>query len=1164
MSGLSKRTLGYMRKLVASRNVRPVGCILFFDPLFPDGDTTYQVVLTDTTIGITDGSDPYTIDYTGKSTRQIVTELSTSPFPVEVRVLLNVPSLSSGDLGASGNNIPQSFDIEDRTTDGKGCIVRLKRWSVTYDKLSNIDVKPPYFEGPSLPWFVRIGNGAFSQRVKGITYKFGVPEYETQVWSETWGAPFVDVGGEQAKFVTPKAIQLSKFPIYFKNNNIVITGTGDRIFPTSIIEDVDTMNGLVYIKEGVVLPSEVEVFYTYLEKSYIYKKINVNAHFLQNPFLLDKYIVFYARPIESNAGLRRSEGIEHVVGESILEAISAIQELDVDEPIALLGAISVRGAVDQRDYNVIDTRSFGGGLHEDPVGKAAELKFKRSQYFFDIGRVEGIPYPGSASIVVEIPPELKEVMPVAEIKRRASKFIAAGVYPVFKFTEDTYNEQFEQGDHSADISLLKYDIEPANPEALSAATGIFGSRNDAADWINHDLSIPISGLYGDYTPDELEVGPEIDQGLAVDYMKLQDGKTYRATYLKGPADAIFSYEERGRGGQWTRRTIVDDREVTEGKLVAGHIDISAEHGYKEVRNFTGFAPYRLDGIKEDGFFLDLVGSTTQIVEDTLIQINTGLQVSEVADVNVATLRDFSEDNPEVRPMIRPFVDHIDTMTGMNFYSSQTVIDDLVTYIHTNTEGDDQFPGNDYNGTYNAMDEISLFADLAKYYINEHSNTGGANDPSMTFSGFEAFFDGDGSTRALECFSGALSIARKALDIDPYAGQHIEPFYNPSTSTTIPLVTGQGNSEIDEGLDQSFYQAKYIKAMGALYAATTMPIEADFFNGHLEDNSSGQFAPLDFSPREIAMSGMANMLLDFNSRYDEAILSGEALALGWLSRYNRIGTMAAEIMTDILDGFESVYYGNDEWAGWVGTGSKTAPVYHATENDFDEFLWDTNLHQGTTPIFFGGAYFDTPNSLVFPSIVNLYNAALVDVGNFIWVNATRGGIINPGTIKFLDLYPRFAQHVLEEEELFTIAGLDEAHLMNVFEIGMGAALKGSLSEDGILIEGGSFKNQQAPFTGSLPSDMLKACGSAIKYYRAAGDTANENKWMAVSQGLFKTITGDYNLAGGYPNDPRFDSSETTSGNPGPLDAYLTLMGSMTGSLTDAQFNEFTGAITTRLS
>ena len=98
----------------------------------------------------------------------------------------------------------------------------------------------------------------------------------------------------------------------------------------------------------------------------------------------------------------------------------------------LLGAFHIRQTNDYEDTNVLDTRTRGGGVKEDKYKEA--LKANKNMYSSsDVGFVDGVPYPGSSVVVAEIPEELKNIMTVAEIKRRIAKHVTLGVDTLLEF-----------------------------------------------------------------------------------------------------------------------------------------------------------------------------------------------------------------------------------------------------------------------------------------------------------------------------------------------------------------------------------------------------------------------------------------------------------------------------------------------------------------------------------------------------------------------------------------------------------------------------------------------------------------------------------------------------------------------------------------------------------
>jgi hypothetical protein len=487
MSKLKKTTIGFMRDVLHNYVSRPAGIFLFIDKEYPNSNNVYSVVVTNTTIAITKpDAAQFLVTYEGKSSRDVARELNNCPFPIEVRSLVNVKQLAYGEIFASGTEIPFSFDTQDITSDGKGAILRVMRYMCSYKRLSAIKLSLPVFNGPNLPWWPRVTKGEFTQLFNQTLWTFGVPEFENQSWSKTWGRPFRDVEGELARFTNSTTIKLAKGPVLWRGNNIVLSTPGDDgLFPSKIVKDVDEQNGIVYLRPGTVISKDVLVHYTYHEAHYSYNKLDINSHFTHNPSLLNSFILIYARPHKSSQGASRTTAIYHSTADSLEAAIGLIPEDDAPgfagAPVALLGAISIRPSIDKSDMTVLDTRSYGGGLLNNPAGHLIEDKMVRSNLFMDIARKDGIPYGGSAAVLLELPPELKEVMGLDEIKNRAQKFLAAGVYPVTRFKEEDYYSQFETSVHNTDVSLIDFRIQNVIDADSSEDSNLIADPEDFVD-----------------------------------------------------------------------------------------------------------------------------------------------------------------------------------------------------------------------------------------------------------------------------------------------------------------------------------------------------------------------------------------------------------------------------------------------------------------------------------------------------------------------------------------------------------------------------------------------------------------------------------------------------------------------------------------------------------
>jgi hypothetical protein len=1256
MTNLKRTTIDFMRNIVDNYVSRPTGVLLLIDKEYPNSNNVYSVVLTNTTIAITQsGTGSFLVTYEGKSSRDVARELNNCPFPIEVRSLVNIKQLTYGEIFSSGAEIPFSFDTADITPDGKGAILRVMRYMSSYKRLSAIKLSLPSFNGPNLPWWPRITKGEFTQLFNSKMWTFGVPEYRNQNWSKTWGRPFRDVEGEVARFLNSNTIKLAKSPVLWRGNNIVLSTPGDNgVLPSKIIKDVDEQNGILYLQPGTVISKDVLVHYTYNEGHYQYNELDINSHFTHNPYLLNSFILFFARPVKSSHGASRQRGIYHIVADS-LEAALGTMPSDPDTgfenaPVALLGAISIRPSIDKSDISVLDTRSYGGGLLDNAAGHLLEDKMVRSNLFMDIARKDGIPYGGSAAVVLELPPELKEVMDIDEIKIRAQKFLAAGVYPVTRFSEEDYYSQFEVSTHNTDVSLVDFRIQ----NVTNSTPEVFGSNQSVAYWIDDDLAVPASGVYGEYTASSLLEGPpgtgdiSFSQSYADNYRERDDfdannisnegytfsidqGKSYYIPYIRSSAIPIFSYEERYDETAWTRKTIRDNSSVNGLELALGKVRISADYGVKYVRNFTGFAGAHLGNITGD-FWTTLGTRCANIFTDikSLATGDYGVTVYEVPDVSTqVTALKGGAILPGVDPLYEPWLKHYGVCTDKNFYSGSTEIGAAALYNYNATNynmstsphpsGDSNYgafprkyisdsslttyvPDSDrfatidssetdaWNEDYEAIRDLTAYSRYSTFRSNELASSGVANNPSILVpDGAASWLTYDGDVYAQYAHSGCLQIAQRvhfchyAVGTGWYGGDLADPRTIPNASGITQydaglsdiiapvfnsnlkgaaiidaediLKTGYGTSEVSSADNELYKRSLYTEAFAAFYATFPCPPSG-------EHTKEDVFVHVSGNPRNIAMSGIAMCNETFmTGHFNNPTYQGTSLQDTWLTKYNRLSRLGSVYTKSVTNAYDSLYYGNKEWAGYGEYETKTAPYYDSVQNANLEYTKDT-ASSGTIK-WYNGVERDFEDSLKY-SLSGLYTN-MTGMKDYIEVGAKRGGMFLPGHIDLIRSYLWLPTHSGKGDVLFSsstnayLANADFGSLVKTFEVGMSTAIKGCFAEDGILKEGGSFKGEAGPYEALVPSTMFKACGDAIKYYTSVGDRAGEYKWTAIANGLFNTSERLHNLIGGYPTNATHGLKDIP-GDVGsvPLDGYLYLLGAWTGAFTNSEFNTITGA------
>jgi hypothetical protein len=614
MSYLDSKSLEFTRYLLRERVIRPQMAMALYPEVYTTTSPEVRIVGSNT-ITLKFGTDTESFIYTGKSIKELAADINRSSIPVKAVALSRAVNLQTGEIALpkydpSGEgeldptqyrSIPEGFSLYDRVTD-RGVILRIARYTIKYDSLSKIKLQNPYESNPSLPWWPIISTGSFTQTYKGKKYTFAIPEYEQQEWSVNYGRPFKDLKSAPIVVKGTNVIKVPRYPVHWSGDNLLIYKGDVPISPT-VIEDIDVYNGLIYFKNGFTLTDDIRIDYTYLENNYIYKYININGHFTQNPQILDKFVVFYLLPVESTITPRNKRTVFHEVGASLQEAIDSIEIDNPDVPIAIIGAYSIQQIIASDKATIVDTRVKGGGLKHDrlisPVHKIYDLpssedniqkKYKDSASFYDIGNYDGLPYPGAAAVVVDLPNYLKGNQSVDSIKNKAKKYIAAGVYPILNF--ENRSNVYIPG-LSSDISSV-YN------------TGLYGAYNGktGVGWIPSNRTIPSGTVYSQWssTLDEVTIKYEDSSYL----IETTTGQYVHQSYLKSNADCIISWEERtqispettGRLAKytsWEEKRYVDNRDFN---LIKGYISLGSDYDTKQYKNISIFSPLRTESTGE--------------------------------------------------------------------------------------------------------------------------------------------------------------------------------------------------------------------------------------------------------------------------------------------------------------------------------------------------------------------------------------------------------------------------------------------------------------------------------------------------------------------------------------------------------------------------------------
>lgn len=442
-----------------------------------DNSTNPVFTITGTSITLANDNETHMIsNYVGSSIDDIIAELNgnLAEFKVVKNIDIGAERITASSLVTDGS-IDYLEPDSPLTCRYLGVISRATERSV-------IQLKEPRSASPFESWYPRIGRGKFRTRFSDVNfqnypgidpntvYEFSVKEFDIQDWSPHYGPPYKDVQGEIPSIVSyhpaiqATVIRVSRTPLLWKNKNISILIRGVRQ-PNSIIKYVDENNGLIYLNQKIGRRTNLSVDYTHKELDYVYDAIDLNASIAHNPLVVDTYVAFYLKPSSAEGSLiSGGSSVFHEVTTSEAAARARIARIIPEtkgtgnpkyEPVIFLGSLNVRQGSSYDDFEIIDTRSRGGGLYEKEADSISK-SWRESEFFLDIGNIDGIDVPGNAAVVITLPTgEYTNLMDSDEIVQRATKDVAMGVVPIVDYYQSptSYTDSLVFGDDQLTVTM---------------------------------------------------------------------------------------------------------------------------------------------------------------------------------------------------------------------------------------------------------------------------------------------------------------------------------------------------------------------------------------------------------------------------------------------------------------------------------------------------------------------------------------------------------------------------------------------------------------------------------------------------------------------------------------------------------------------------------------
>ena len=323
-------------------------------------------------------------------------------------------------------------------------------YTIRFTQFSVFGASIPYGNLPNVPWFSRLR----------FPLNNFAPEWAHQSFNPI--VPYLLASWITGTVIDGNVLQLQRPDIYpddnhwpdilvfDKNYNIkyALEGTSTDLasergtsypWKRGQIVDVDYHTALIQIIPTLDPTDIVFGFYSYMERDVVFTAIDCNP--FTNPSIKDCVIRFYSRP-DSNPLLRLYYQVIDYAGADVAGQTNDpnpvdgawTTELGMDTSLTIIGDLFVGASVSPNDITITDARVRGGGL----IPSAQNVD--QAPNFWDIGYLDGKPYPIGGTLVVYLPYSLLNTMTRTQVQGLVNKTLPMGTLAVIRYYDPTGNE----------------------------------------------------------------------------------------------------------------------------------------------------------------------------------------------------------------------------------------------------------------------------------------------------------------------------------------------------------------------------------------------------------------------------------------------------------------------------------------------------------------------------------------------------------------------------------------------------------------------------------------------------------------------------------------------------------------------------------------------------
>lgn len=405
------------------------------------------------------------------------------------KVLLYTDTDGSGFVFARtycDTGMPGEDGVKNRVLDSNSIYISnnqkiFKGFAVRCRNINQIVISTPSESDPLKGWYPRVRYSYFDkvyERIDGsVQLIYSVNEFNSQIFGK-YGKPYIDVEDEKPRYIGKSTVKINKTPMYIKidnDGNLLNLNAYRKLYDGTkkilTIKNHNFEHGIVEFEDKISENDDVYVSYTYEEQYYHYKgyydnldkntkliDLNLNPC-MYNTFtdvandtyekkntyaLFNRTIHFFLRPMRI---------IDKQTGEIKADNIFTLyHKFDNQEslgPFDLhIGRVFVRHHSSLQSTVLLDTRHRGGGLIESMKDALRKELEPESDYYLDIGTLDGEPYQENSIVVIRLDNKLLKAnggrFSQEEIRECVEKWSAYGTYHIIEYVETINDEDLPQ------------------------------------------------------------------------------------------------------------------------------------------------------------------------------------------------------------------------------------------------------------------------------------------------------------------------------------------------------------------------------------------------------------------------------------------------------------------------------------------------------------------------------------------------------------------------------------------------------------------------------------------------------------------------------------------------------------------------------------------------